>query len=276
MFLILWRSKLRRMKDKYRHIWKGIKYKLFSQHRKGHGIHSPFVFEFVTKVLRNHEERPVYAEIDELRKYLQSSHETVSYRDPGAGSVSLPVKNRKIADIIKTASISDKYGRLIYRMVEKYNPGIILEIGTSLGISTLYLAKANEKAKVYTLEGAEPVARVAKDNFTRMNSLNIQLKTGLFKDSLPEILSELKMVDLVFFDGNHTKEATLDYFYQCLEKAGNQTIFIFDDIHWSVGMEDAWNIINTNKKIRISIDLFRMGIVFFNKGFSKQKFIIRY
>ncbi len=276
MFLIQARSKLRRMKYKYRHIWKGIKYKLFSRHRKGHGIHSPFVFEFVTKVLRNREEKPVYAEIDELRKSLQGSQETVSYKDPGAGSATLPVNNRKIADIVKAASISGKYGKLIYRMVEKYTPEIILEIGTSLGLSTLYLAKANEKAKVYTLEGAEPVARLAKDNFNRMNALTIQLKTGLFKDSLPETLSKLKMVDMVFFDGNHTKEASLDYFYQCLEKAGNQTIFIFDDIHWSEGMENAWNIIKTDERVRISIDLFRMGIVFFNKGIAKQDFIIRY
>lgn len=264
------------MRDKYRHFWKGIKYKLFSRHRYGYGIHSPFVFEFVTKILRNHDEKPVYAEIEGLRKRLQSSQERVTYEDPGAGSAILPVKDRKIADIAKAASISRKYGRLIYRMVEKYAPGIILEIGTSLGISTLYLAKANEKAQVYTLEGAEPVAKIALDNFKRMNALNVQLKTGLFEDSLPETLRGLKTVDLVFFDGNHTKNATLDYFYQCIEKAGNQSIFIFDDIHWSEGIEDAWNIIKMDDRVRISIDLFRLGIVFFNRGITRQDFIIRY
>ncbi|RLD35768.1 MAG: SAM-dependent methyltransferase [Bacteroidetes bacterium] len=264
------------MKDKYRHFWKGIKYKLFSRHRYGFGIHSPFVFEFITEVLRNSEEKHVYAKIEGLRKRLRSSQEIVSYMDPGSGSVTLPVKNRKITDIAKAASISSKYGKLIYRIVEKYTPETIVEIGTSLGISTLYLSKANEKAQVYTLEGAEPVAKIAQDNFSGMNANNIQLRAGLFKDSLPEILSELKSVDLVFFDGNHTKDATLDYFNQCLDKAGNQTIFIFDDIHWSEGMEDAWNIIKANERVSISIDLFRIGIVFFNKGLTREDFIIRY
>ena len=264
------------MKDKYRHFWKGLKYKLFSRHRKGHGIHSPFVFEFVTEVLMNREERSVYKEIEWLRKRLRSSQEIISYSDPGAGSVTLPVRNRKIGDIAKAASITGKYGKLIYRIVAKYTPETILEIGTSLGISTLYLSEANEKAKVYTLEGAKPVAKIAQANFLGMNALNIQLKAGLFNDSLPETLRELNRVDLVFFDGNHTKVATLDYFYQCLEKAGNQTIFIFDDIHWSGGMEDAWNIIKSNERVSISIDLFRMGIIFFKKGLTRQDFIIRY
>ena len=270
------KSKLSRMKDKYRHFWKGIKYKLFSRHRYGFGIHSPFVFEFITEVLRNSEEKHVYAKIEGLRKRLRSSQEIVSYMDPGSGSVTLPVKNRKITDIAKAASISSKYGKLIYRIVEKYTPETIVEIGTSLGISTLYLSKANEKAQVYTLEGAEPVAEIAQDNFSGMNAMNIQLRAGLFKDSLPETLRGLKSVDLVFFDGNHTKDATLDYFNQCLDKAGNQTIFIFDDIHWSEGMEDAWNIIKANERVSISIDLFRIGIVFFNKGLTREDFIIRY
>lgn len=261
---------------KYRKILKGIKYKSLSRHKYGFGIHSPFVYKFVTEVMRSKEKKPAFTEIEELRKELRRSEKILHYNDPGAGSVKLRGKNRKIANIAKTASVSGKYGRLLYRIVEEFKPKTILEIGTALGMSTLYLAKANEKAVVYTLEGAESLADVARENFDKMKVQNVKLIPGLFETTLPGILDEINGPDLVFFDGNHTKNATLDYFYQCLERVGDQTIFIFDDIHWSGGMEEAWERIKMEDKVRVTIDLFRVGLVFFRKGLYRQNFTIRY
>jgi len=262
--------------EKYGKILKGIKYKSLSRHRFGFGIHSPFVYEFVTGVMRNREKKPAFAEIEKLRKDLLKSEKTLQYHDPGAGSARLRDKNRKIKNIIRSSSVSGKYGRLLFRIVEEFKPKTILEIGTSLGISTLYLAKANKNARVYTLEGAEPLAEVARENFSKMKVQNVHLIPGLFEGTLAETLNEIKIADLVFFDGNHTKKATLDYFYKCLERAGDHTIFIFDDIHWSRGMEEAWNEIKREDKVRVTIDLFRMGLVFFRKGLYRQDFTIRY
>jgi predicted O-methyltransferase YrrM len=262
--------------EKYRKILKGIKYKSLSRHKFGFGIHSPFVYEFVTGVMRNREKKPAFAEIEKLRKDLLKSEKTLQYHDPGAGSARLRDKNRKIKNIVKSSSVSGKYGSLLFRIVEEFKPKVILEIGTSLGISTLYLAKANKDARVYTLEGAEPLAEVALENFNKLKVQNVQLIPGLFKVTLAETLNEIKMADLVFFDGNHTKKATLEYFYKCLERAGDHAIFIFDDIHWSRGMEEAWDEIKRESKVRVTIDLFRMGLVFFRKGLYRQDFTIRY
>ncbi len=262
--------------EKYRKIIKGIKYKSLSRHKYGFGIHSPFVYEFVTGVMRSREKKPAFAEIEKLRRELKKSEKTLHYNDPGAGSVVLRGKHRKIKNIVKSSSVSGKYGRLLYRIVEEFRPKIILEIGTSLGISTLYLAKANEDAIVYTLEGAEPLAEVARKNFEILKVQNVRLIQGLFDETLPDTLSKIKTADLVFFDGNHIEAATLDYFYQCLEKAGDHTIFIFDDIHWSHGMEKAWKQIINEEKVRVTIDLFRMGLVFFRKGLYRQDYTIRY
>jgi predicted O-methyltransferase YrrM len=84
-------------------------------------------------------------------------------------------------------------------------------------------------------------------------------------------------VDLLFVDGNHRKEATLEYFNIFLEKATPQSIFIFDDIHWSKEMEEAWKLIQQHNSVTLTIDLFFLGMVFFSKDFKvKQHFPIRF
>ena len=82
---------------------------------------------------------------------------------------------------------------------------------------------------------------------------------------------------LVFFDGNHRKDATLRYFNQCLEKANEDSIFIFDDIHWSEEMQDAWKEIKAHPQITLALDVFQFGICFFRKEkLAKEEFLLRY
>ena len=127
-----------------------------------------------------------------------------------------------------------------------------------------------------TIEGAEPLIQKADLNFKTLQRKNIRLIEGEFDKSLPEVLSAVQSVDLVFFDGNHSFDATWKYFSQCLERSHDNSIFIFDDIHWSDEMEQVWDKIKQSKNVRVTIDLFRMGIVFFRKELSKQDFVIKY
>jgi predicted O-methyltransferase YrrM len=88
-------------------------------------------------------------------------------------------------------------------------------------------------------------------------------------------LNSLPKLDLVFFDGNHQKVPTLDYFHHCLTKAHENSIFIFDDIHWSSEMDEAWQQIQGHEQVSLTIDLFQFGLVFFRKGIAKQHFTLR-
>lgn len=165
----------------------------------------------------------------------------------------------------------------MYRLVKHYEPRHIIELGTSLGITTAYLSKANPSANIITMEGSTSIVSVAAQNFKKLACSNIRLLNGNFDDLLPPVISELTTIDLAYIDGNHRLEPTLNYFAQFLDKKNNNSIFIFDDIHWSMAMEEAWEKIKAHPSVRCTIDIFFLGFVFFREEFkSKQDFVIRF
>lgn len=241
-----------------------------------HGVHSPFVFDLVTNVIYNKVDFYVYKEIEAVRTHLLESEKTIEFEDLGAGSLKTQSKKRKIEEIAKYSVKPKKYSQLLFRLVNHFQPTQILELGTSLGITTSYLAKANSKGKIISVEGTKEIAAVAKENFTQLEIKNVEQIIGNFDNELPALLNKIEKLDFVFFDGNHRKDATLNYFYQCLEKANDKSVFVFDDIYWSSGMKQAWQEIKNNTKVTVTIDLFFMGIVFFRQEQVKQHFIIKY
>lgn len=248
-----------------------------SKAKSAHGIHSPFVYDFIENVLQDQRHFYTYDDIAQLRKQLLQDTSVISVEDFGAGSHLGSTKNRVIKDIAKTAGRTEKFGKLLFKMVQYYSLNNIVELGTSLGIGTTYIAKANEHATITTIEGSEAVAAKAKQNFESLAIKNVQQVIGNFNTTLSPTLDKMKTIDLLFIDGNHQQRPTIDYFMQALPHIHNESIFIFDDIHWSKGMELAWQEIKNNPSVTLSIDLFFFGIVFFKKEFKvKQHFILKY
>lgn len=244
---------------------------------KGHGVHSPFVFDFIIHVLNDKKKYDCYDEIETLRKKLLNNNTVIEVEDFGAGSAVIPFKNRVVKDIAASSLKKKKYARLLFRVAKYYEAKTIVELGTSFGITTCYLASANAGSKVITLEGARNIANLASKNFGEMNLGNVELIEGNFEKTLSLLNSKIADIDLVFVDGNHRKNATLEYFDFFLSKRTNNSIFIFDDIHWSVEMEEAWKLIQQHDSVTMTIDLFFIGLVFFRKDFKvKQHFSIRF
>lgn len=257
--------------------FKYIRYFLSAYNGKGHGMHSPFVFEFIQKVLNDKTKYAAYDKVALLRKLLLADKTIIQVDDFGAGSSITKSNRRTISSIAKNAAKSKKIGQLLFRIVKYYQPKHILELGTSLGITTSYLALANTNAKLITMEGADAVAKRANDNFKKLNIENIELITGNFDDTLESVIQKTASIDFVFIDGNHRQEPTERYFNILLKKINNDTILIFDDIHWSIEMEAAWHTIKNHPSVRCSIDLFFIGMVFFRQEFKeKQDFAIRF
>lgn len=240
--------------------------------RRGDGVHSPFIFSFITDV--KNEKHPFYAykAIENVRKSLLNDSSTISVTDYGTGSSN----KRKVCDIAKRSCKPAKQAQLLFRIVNTYQPQTIFDLGTCLGTTTLYMAKANQNARIHTFEGCPEIAKIAQSNFTILQCKNIVQHIGDLKETLPNALQQVEKVDLVFFDANHQKEPTLAYFEQCLQKAHNQSIFIFDDIHWSKGMEEAWNIIRQNPRITVSLDLYHMGILFFSSHLKPAHYKLKF
>lgn len=244
---------------------------------KGHGIHSPFVFDFIQKVLNDKFSYPAYEEIEALRQELKNNHQEIQITDFGAGAVKGSVRTAKISRIVSRTAKSPKFGKLLYRIVARYKPSKLLELGTSLGISGCYLAKANSDGLLYTIEGAEAIANLAKENFNRLKLKNVHAYCGRFEDVLSGVLNSMETVDLAFIDGNHQKDPTIDYYTKILPFTHAGSVLIFDDIHWSREMEEAWEWLKAREEITLTIDLFRIGLVFFrNEQKEKQHFTIRF
>ena len=241
-------------------------------------IHSPFVYDFIINVLEDKKEYPEYSILDALRDGYYQNRMPVEVIDFGAvaGRNKYESYYRNVSDIAKKSGQRRKYTHLLFRILRYFQPDRILELGTSLGLSTSSFSLARPQAVIDTIEGCSGVASLAKENFEKNNFNNIQIHIGSFEKILPDLLKGLGTLDFVYFDGNHRKSATLDYFQQCLQKVNNDTIFVFDDIYWSKGMTGAWEEIKSHQQVSVSIDLFQLGIVFFRKESAKQDFILKY
>ena len=239
-----------------------------------HSLHSPFLFDFYTNTSKT--KHQLYSsEIESLRETLLSNTNSVTNLDFGAGSKT-GTTIRTVGNLASQSLSTQKQSAYFASVASFLKPGIVLELGTSLGINAMYLAKAIPTSKVITVEGNAEVASIARSNFQKFGMTNLQLVEGTFEDKLPDILKHVDTLDFVFFDGNHRFTPTLEYFGQCVSKANENSVFIFHDIYWSPEMEKAWKAIIAKKEVRLSIDMFYFGIVFFKNNQPKQHFILKF
>ena len=240
-----------------------------------HAVHSPFVFQLVTKCFYDRKPKPEYQVLRNYRNSLLENKKTIEVTDFGAGSKVFKSNSRQISKIAKTAGITQKRAELLFRITNYFQPESVLEIGTSLGLATSALALGNKKSKIITLEGCPETAKIAQDQLQKFNINNVESVAKEFKTYFENCQLSTVNYQLIYFDGNHSKKATLDYFEILLPTITNETIWIFDDIHWSKDMEESWEIIKIHPKVSVTIDTFQWGLVFFRKEQEKEHFVIR-
>ena len=245
--------------------------------KSAHGIHSPFVYDFIETVLKDQRTYYAFEEIASIRNVLLQDTTSINVEDLGAGSLHKSVTKRRVKDIAQHAARNEKFGKLLFRIVEKYQYKNMLELGTSLGIGTSYIASAAKDGQVITIEGCNDIADKATETFASLSHTHIRQRRGNFDLVLTPILQQNPSFDLIIIDGNHREEATLAYFNEIMPFIKDDTLLIFDDIHWSRGMHKAWQTIHSDQRVRLSIDLFFFGLVFFKKDFKeKQHFTLKY
>lgn len=246
--------------------------------KTAHGVHSPFVYKFVTELLESKNEGYYqFKELNTVRKKLLANESIVEITDFGAGSKVFKSNQRKISEIAKHGISQRKHSELYFKLINFCNANTIVELGTSIGLNTLYFAKANSKAKVYTIEGCKALHQFSSDLFKQQKCQNITTINATFDDALPKLLEEIKLIDLLFVDGNHQYDATLRYFKMALSKKHEHSVFIFDDINWNEGMQKAWEEIKQHPEVTLSLDLFYIGVVFFRQEQKeKEHFVLKY
>ncbi len=240
-----------------------------------HAVHSPFVFTLITKCFYDKKSKHEYLVLKKYRKSLLENKNTIEVTDFGAGSKVFKSNSREISKIAETAGISSKRAELLFRVTNYFQPKHILEIGTSLGLATAALSLGNKNSEITTLEGCENTIGIAKNQLQTINRSTVKFINTEFSAYLKNTKLKSQFFDLIYFDGNHQKQATLDYFEALLPTITNDTVWIFDDIHWSKEMEEAWKIIQKHPKVTVTIDTFQWGFVFFRREQPKEHFIIR-
>ncbi len=238
-----------------------------------HGVHSPFVYNLVTKCFYDKAKYAEYHKIKDFIKRLKRVNHKINVTDFGAGSKQLNAKQRKISSIAKISGTTLKRAKLIFRVVKYFESQNILELGTSIGFATQAMSRVNPNSEINTIEGCPQISEYNKKHFHAFRLDNINQFTGNINDVIKDLNS--RNYDLVFFDGNHQKEPTLNYFETLLPTAHNNTVYIFDDIYWSKGMTEAWEIIKQHPKVTVTVDTFHWGFVFFRKEQVKEHFTIR-
>ena len=238
-----------------------------------HGVHSPFVYNLVTKCFYGKRNYSDYKNIINYRKAHLKNKTKIKVTDLGAGSHVMKQQERTVSELGKNAGTTNNRSKLLYRITNYFKPENILELGTSLGIATYAMHLGSPESKITTIEGCRNISEFTKSNFNNSQIERINLVTGNFRDEIDKL--QPNNYDLIFFDGNHQKEATLRYFETLLNTANNNSVFIFNDIYWSKGMTEAWEAIKKHPKVTVTIDTFFWGFVFFRKEQPKEHFIIR-
>lgn len=242
----------------------------------GYGIHSPFIFSFYQFVLKPPVKKSDKLRIKKILNRYKNDKTIIDCPSLGAGSVYKAANSNKVRSFIKQSSVDSATGKVLYNIARYFKPGKILELGTGLGLSTVYLSMGHPDGMIKTVEGCREKLEYATKLFKEEGLVNIQTKNGKFGEELPTVLKEMKLVDLVYIDGDHQYDPTLSYFNMINSNCHNNSIIVIDDIHWSPGMEKAWKQIQQHPDVRVTIDLFRLGIVLYKKELSRQNFIIKY
>lgn len=238
--------------------------------RNGHGIHSPFAYQLCEEVFYNELSFYDFISLSTVRNELLNHQESLEVEDYGAGSKTFKTTVRKIKDIAKQGISSQKQSELLYKLMNYLHCANVVELGTSLGLNTLYMARVNKNATVISIEGSKALYDFASQLALKNKVNNIRFINARFEDAFPQLLQEIDKLDVLYVDGNHTYEATLSYFKQALEKRHKHSVFIFDDIYWSKGMTRAWEEIKKYPAVSLSIDTFYFGIVFFKEELKEK------
>ena len=239
-----------------------------------HGIHSPFVYKLVDDCFRKPTDKQLVNQWKSIRKDLLDNTTEIEVTNFGADSRIFSSNKKKVNAIVKHFGIRKKRAELLIRLVDYFQTKNILEIGTSVGLASSAMSIGNSNSNIIALEECPETSKIATNNFNKYKLKNISLCVGEFSKTLTDKLKN-NHFDLIFIDGNNSKEATINYFSLISSYINNDTVLIFNNIHRSNDMEEVWQEIIKNKNVTVSIDTFQWGIVFFRKGQEKEHFIIR-
>lgn len=284
-----------------------LRHQLTAWNTGGEGVHSPYLFEWVRMVMMDKNAYYIWGEIERCREKMLRDERELEFVDYGSAIKSRSLENgseaayslefrdvRRVCDIARRSLAKRKYAQMLSRLVNWLGSPLltspsrggigdetledrkgltIIELGTSLGVTTAYMAAMDSRNRVVTFEGCEAVANMAKENWKALNINNIECRVG--EIDVEELVGDIEHLDVAFIDANHTYEGTCEYFDVLAGKVREKSVIVVDDIHYSEEMEKAWKAICADERVTSTIDLYQMGLVFFDKHYWKRHYTMR-
>ncbi len=234
-------------------------------------LQAPFLYDFALHVLEDRRHFYVFSQVAVLRRQLSNETREIQVTDLGAGSLVRPAVRRSIASLARYSAVSPALGAALFRIVHRYKPARMLELGASLGISAIYQSAACRTCHLTTVEGCPATAREAQRHLQYLQANNVSLLNTSFSQALDQFLNDSAPLDYLYLDGDHREGASMQYFRRCLEQAHNDSIFVVADIHWSAAMQRAWRQMIRHPRVRASVDLFHCGVLFFRREIRRPQ-----
>ena len=265
-----------------------LKHRLTAWNTGGEGIHSPYLFEWVRMVMSDKHSYYCWDSIEVCRQAMLADDRELEFVDYGSGKQQGGSEKKRVCDIARKSLTKKRYAQMLYRLVNwlgeseiragrvemREERGLtIVELGTSLGVTTAYLAMPDSRNRVLTFEGCASVAEVAEENWRKLNVKNIQCVVGAIDAAV--LSRELSCVDVAFVDANHTYAGAREYFNVLASMVHEKSVIVVDDIHYSSEMERAWKEICEDERVTSTMDLYQMGLVFFDPHYWHRNYRMR-
>ena len=281
-----------------------LRHQLTAWNTGGEGVHSPYLFEWVRMVMMDKNAYYIWGEIERCRERMLRDERELEFVDYGSAIKSRSLENgseavcrlkfrdmRRVCDIARRSLAKRKYAQMLSRLVNwlgashslengsgtayslEFRGLTIVELGTSLGVTTAYMAAMDSRNRVVTFEGCEAVANMARENWKALNINNIECRVG--KIDAEQLTRDIEHLDVAFIDANHTYASTCKYFDVLAGKVHEKSVIVVDDIHHSKEMERAWKAICADARVTSTIDLYQMGLVFFDKHYWRRNYKMR-
>lgn len=232
-------------------------------------IHSPYLFRFFQFVFDNERKYYIFDAIERLRENLLFDDTIITFQDHGGRGKTAIEQSKRVRQAARTSLSGSGHCAVRFRIALMISAKNMLELGTSFGISTAYLASTGKNVYVDTIDASESHIRYARGIARALKMENITFHCGEFEKVLPSLLVEGRKFDYVILDGNHRKAPTLKYFELILPALSDNAVILVDDIRWSDEMLEAWRHLKGHARVGATVDLYRYGLLFMRNAFKE-------
>lgn len=242
-----------------------IKYLFCSRHWRGYGVHSPFAFELVTRVIEEDLPYYKYGLVERVRKSQKMSKRPLV----------VDGRESQLRDLV-AGNVDPAYAQLLFRLVNRYKARNVVETNMRTGIASMYLAAPDSKVKVTTFGNEKALNELALHYMKETGFRNVRVVQGTAEEKLQEVMGELDTLDLLFVNDCASGSDLDDRIGVCMPKTASQTIFVVEGIYANESMTASWKRLQADSRVRVTVDLFRYGLVFFKDNLQKEDYYVRF